>query len=107
MNLNHNPMQSELAELLRACDDRAGHHVLWVDRGGEVRITLLADGTAFGFANGRPEAQLQFDYFESGHDYVGPGAARDTNWVEDVFITLLDRWAKAKGLPEVAFVEGV
>lgn len=41
MNLNNNPTANELSELIAACDDNAGHHVLWVSKSGDVAITLL------------------------------------------------------------------
>lgn len=105
MNLDNNPTKEQLADLLRACDDRAGHHVLWVDRGGEAHVTpVSADCSPAEFRQDHPDAQLQFDVFEPGHNYVGPGAADDHFWVEDVFIALLDEWAKAKGSPETPLV---
>src|SRR5438034_1059892 len=33
MNLSANPTKEQLRKLLQSCDDRAGHHVLWVARG--------------------------------------------------------------------------
>ena len=41
MNLDNNPTMDELRDLLRPLDDRAAHHVLWVDRTGEVHITPM------------------------------------------------------------------
>ena len=97
MNLDNNPTKDQLADLLRACDDRV-NHILWVTRDGEVRITPLADGeTEAGFEKNHPEAQLRCRYFEAGHDYVGPGAARDTGWIEDVFHALTHEWPNARG----------
>ena len=43
MNLNNKPTKHQLQALLLACDDTAGHHVLWVDHLGEVQITLLVE----------------------------------------------------------------
>lgn len=99
MNLNNNPTKEQLAELLRPCDDRAAHHVLWVDRGGEVHVTPVPEETGpDDFRREHPDVQLR--PFIPEHDYVGPGAARDTLWVEDLYIALLDEWPKAHGKPE-------
>jgi hypothetical protein len=41
MNLNSNPTKAQLQKLIKSCDDNEGAHILWVDRQGEVFITLL------------------------------------------------------------------
>jgi len=97
MNLNDNPTEDQLRDLLRPGDDRAGHHVLWVATDGDVRITPTAPGTTPDrFRQDHPDARVQFDAFEPGHGYVGPAGAEDRFWVEDLLVALLDEWAKAK-----------
>ena len=41
MNMNENSTVEELKGLLAAFVDKAGNHLLWVDREGEVHIKLL------------------------------------------------------------------
>lgn len=105
MNLDNNPTKKQLADLLRHCDDRI-NHVLWVTRGGDVRVTPLTGTESVAeFERNHPEAQLRFDYFEAGHDYVGPDAALDVGWVEDLFIALTERWPNARGKVEAVAIE--
>lgn len=48
MNLNKNPTVRQLKDLFRVADDEAGHHILWVNKEGDVRVTLLpGDVTPF------------------------------------------------------------
>ena len=77
-----------------------------MDRTGEVHVTPVAgDATPAGFPREHPEAQLCLRVFEPGYDFVGPGAARDTGWVEDLFVTLTEQWPGARGKPEAVAVE--
>ena len=105
MNLDDNPTKEQLADLLRPCDDRAGHHVLWVDRAGDVRITPLAGRDLAGFVEAHPELKLWLREFPPGETFVGPGAAEDVGWVEDLFYALTQEWPKARGRAEVVAVE--
>ncbi len=104
MNLDNNPTTEELRELLRDCDDRAGHHVMWVDRSGEVHITPIADGVS-SFVKAHPDVQMWLREFASGENFVGPRAAADAGWIEDLFFALTHEWPKAKGRTEVVTVE--
>ncbi len=96
MNLNNNPTMDQLRDLLRACDDRVGRHLAWVDRSGEVRIEPVPGGDVHGFVQSHSDLKMWLRVFEPGHDYVGPGAADDKGWVEDVFYALTYEWVKAQ-----------
>ena len=96
MNLNDNPTMDELRALLRPCDDHAGHHVLWVECTGEVHITPIPGEEANGFDKDHPNAKLWLREFASGENCVGPGAAEDIGWVEDLFYALTHEWPKAR-----------
>lgn len=103
MNLNNNPTHEQLRDLLRDCDDMAGHHLLWVKKNGEVklsRIPVRDDPASFHDANMR----LRCETFLAGNEYVGPEAADDDRWVSELFDRLLEEWPKAKANPEVAYV---
>lgn len=106
MNLNHNPTIEELRELVRRCDDSAGHHVLWVRKSGDVEISVIPDDlTPIGFQQARPDMQLRMETFQVGNEYVGPAAADDEGWISELFDSLLGEWATAKGAREVAYVD--
>jgi hypothetical protein len=105
MNLNHNPTVDQLRELFRRCDDSAGRHIAWVDHAGEVRIEPVPRGDVPAFVRGHPNLKMWLRVFEPGHDQVGPVAAEDAGWVEDVFFALTHEWDKARGGAAVVAVE--
>lgn len=99
MNLDQNPTKEQLADLIRPFDDRAAHHVLWVDRAGEVRVTRVEKRWP------PPEpgpdvldhALVRFETFQAGNGYVGPEASASDDWITDAFDWLTREWAAAKG----------
>ncbi len=104
MNLNNNPTPDQLRELLRPLDDLAAHHVLWVDRGGEVHVTKM-ERKAW-----RPppppqevldNAVVRFETFWAAKGYVGPEAAADDEWLAEALGWLIRDWnaANARGEP--------
>jgi len=106
MNLDNNPMVEELRDLLRKCDDQAGHHVLWVAKNGDVHVSQVPENkTPVGFAMAEPEMQLRYETFQAGNEYVGPDAAEDENWVAQLFDALVKEWPKAKGQQTVEYVD--
>src|SRR2546421_13074003 len=106
MNLNHNPTKEQLRELIKRCDDSAGHHILWVKKNGEVQLSRVPkDRTPVGFEQGHPEMQLRSETFLAGNEYVGPEAAEDDEWVSELFDRLSREWAKLKGSPEIAYMD--
>jgi hypothetical protein len=106
MNLNANPTPQQLRELIRRCDDNAGHHVLWVRNTGEVEISRIPDDQSpVGFRVADPEMQIQYEPFLAGNEYVGPEAAADEEWLSELFDSLLAEWSRAKGKPGVAYID--
>ena len=105
MNMNQNPTVEELRELIRACDDLAGHHVLWVAKNGDVHVSRVPkDKTPVGFEEAQLDMQLRCETFEAGNEYVGPEAAQDDDWIEQLFDALTKEWPKAKSKPEVEYI---
>jgi hypothetical protein len=105
VNLEKNPTETELRALLNSCDDRAGHHVLWVGKDGEVHISRVPkDKAPSGFLEGRSDVQLRYETFLAGNGYVGPEAAQDAGWIKELFETLLTEWPKLKGQPAMALL---
>lgn len=106
MNLDANPSIEELRELVRQCDDFAGHHVLWVKKSGEVTISCIpANQTQAGFEEDHPDMQLRLETFLAGNEYVGSEAADDWEWISELFESLRKEWHKAKGKTDVAYLD--
>ncbi|HYT93773.1 MAG TPA: hypothetical protein VEL76_33950 [Gemmataceae bacterium] len=106
MNLDANPTIQELQELLRRCDDRAGHHVLWVSKAGDVAIARLPKNEpAINFNELHPEMQMRCETFLAGNEYVGPEAAESTAWVAELLDSLLREWGRVKGTPAVGYAD--
>ncbi len=104
MNMNNNPTPDQLRDLLRPCNDRAGHHVLWVTKAGDVRLTRLPkDCTPAEFEQNQPDMQLRLETFQAGNDYVGGAAAADHQWVTQLFDWLTRAWGEAQGKPSVVY----
>jgi hypothetical protein len=108
MNLNNNPTKEQLAELLRPLDDRAAHHVLWVDRGGEVHVTPMPK-TSRRPPPPPPEvldnALVYIEPFWAGNGYVGAAGAANDEWLTDALNWLVRDWAVAKVSGEPVFIE--
>jgi len=106
MNLDNNPTKEQLADLLRPCDDRAAHHVLWVDRGGEVHVTKLPK--TWPVPEPGPDvlnrALVRFETFWAGHGYVGPEAAEADEWLTDALDWLSRDWAAAKAASQPVLI---
>ena len=97
MNMSSTPRKEELQKLLRACDDTAGGHILWVSRSGEEQITLLTHETPAAWAE-RTSTEIQFRYetYGANNDYVGENAANDDQYVSALFEKLLADWQKGR-----------
>ena len=84
-------------ELIRARNDRASHHVLWVANDGEVHVSPVPkDTTPLGFQQSHPEMKLRLGTFEAGNGYVGAEAAEDRDWINQLFDAVAREWSKAK-----------
>lgn len=106
MNLENNPSALQLREMIRQCDDAAGHHVLWVNKDGDVLISQIpAEQSPHEFEQSHPDIQLRVQTFQRGNEYVGPEAAEDDEWITELFGGLESAWRNAKGKQEVAFVD--
>ncbi|MBW5824045.1 hypothetical protein H0I68_03065 [Yersinia kristensenii] len=92
MNLNNNPTTQEFSTLIAACNDTAGHHILWVSKTGDVAITQLVDENPIGFEKNTPSMAMRYETFQQGNDYVGKNAAQDHGYVSRLLNTLLSEW---------------
>ena len=106
MNLDAAPSKEQLRQLIAQGNDRAGHHILWVTKKGDVHLTLVpTDPTPAAFAQVHPEVQLRYETFQKGNEYVGPEAAADEEWLAQLFDHLLHEWRQAKGKQQPVYVE--
>lgn len=106
MNMEKNPTAEELRELLKACDDRAGHHLLWVAKNGEVHVSRVPNNqTPAEFQEDSPDMQLWCETFQPGNEYVGPKAAADNEWISQLFAALTKDWPKAKSKKVVEYID--
>ena len=93
MNLAGNPKMTELQQLLMKQDDKSAHHIVWVDFQGEVHITALSsDETPAMFETQNKNIKFRLETCVRGNGYVGPAAAKDLHWVEQLFEDLNDLW---------------
>ncbi|MFP5234753.1 MAG: hypothetical protein ACLGSD_02535 [Acidobacteriota bacterium] len=94
MNLKSDPTPQQLMNLLAKQDDNAGHHVIWVGHDGEVHIDLLPRRlNPAGFsAENRSRIKFRLETCDRGNGYVGPSAATDSAWVDQLYGALLRLW---------------
>src|SRR5215203_86342 len=96
MNLNNNPTIDQLRELIRSGADTAAHHVLWVNKSGEVELLQIPrDWPPVGFEKAHPDMQMRVETFLAGNEYVGPEAAADNEWITELFTNLINERPKA------------
>ncbi|MBY0231019.1 MAG: hypothetical protein K2W96_17170 [Gemmataceae bacterium] len=106
MNMNMNPTLEQLKELLRSGDDRAGHHMVWVRRDGEVMMTAVRTPKELSdLEQNRADMQLRYELYERGKGYVGEDAAKDEEYTSRFFASLKQEWEQAKGKPSIPFIE--
>ena len=93
MNINHSPTIDELKHLFAAADDEAGNHSLWIDKSGDVRLSLIPEEfTPVGFENDTPSIQVRFETYGEGLGYVDPSASEDDKFIGDMFKRLVKAW---------------
>jgi hypothetical protein len=96
MNLNNAPTKSQLSALLAGADDDAGHHILWIDTAGQVRLTLIDDSVLLTeFAAVYPTVRVRFEAFCVDNGCVGTEAADDEEHVSRYLDWLQQEWAMA------------
>lgn len=95
MNLAQNPTESQLVELFAACDDKASHHVLWVNDHGEVEITPVpGDAPPSQFPDTLLAPRFWLEAFTSGEGFVGALASRNQDYVSRIYCDLRYAWRR-------------
>lgn len=98
LQTNINQMtEGDFSALLASVDDAADHHILWVTRRGEVRLSPVGDNTPAGFEE-KHEAEMQFRWetFQRGNEYCGADAAADSEYVASKLKELKRDWSMGK-----------
>lgn len=96
MNLSDNPTKEQLKALIAHVDDNEGHHILWVNRDGDVNLTLLREDLTpvrFDQTNGA-KMKFRLEVLAAGMGYTGPGAAEDEKWMTQVWNRLNSLWSQ-------------
>ncbi|WP_445369244.1 hypothetical protein ACH5Y9_08280 [Methylomonas sp. BW4-1] len=106
MNMNNNPTIDELKDIFAACDDDAGHHLLWVQKNGDVMLSVVPEHlTPVGFEEATTQMQMRYETFVQGNKYVGTSAAADQSFMQSIFDSLLKEWPSAKGRSTVDYID--
>ena len=106
MNLNDNPTLDDLKDIFASCDDDAGHHVLWVDKNGEVNLSVIPkDLTPIGFEEKTTQMQIRYETFIQGNEYVGKRAAEDQSFMKRIFDSMLKNWTSREENHNVVYVD--
>ena len=95
MNLNNNPTKQELSALFAQCDDEAGHHILWVSNSGNVKIDLLVNTIPAKWAKDHENLyKFRLETWVQGNGYTGQDASRNANWIDRIYESITEHWAK-------------
>lgn len=106
MNMNRSPTVDQLRVLFAEADDEAGHHSLWIDKAGEVHVSLIPEElTPLGFEEETPSMQVRFETFGEGGGYVGPDAAADDKFMADTFGRLVKAWTPPFRAGQIKYVD--
>lgn len=93
-NMNAGITDAEIGQLFAGVDDRASHHVLWVDNHGTVHLDPVP-------SSGSSE-RFRLETFVCGNGYVGPEAASDLVYVSKMRRNLETLWRQgARGYIDI------
>jgi hypothetical protein len=94
MNLAANPTRDQLRELFFTHQDAAGSHLLWVSIDGSVHLDIVPAHLAaadYEASLGR-KLKFRFEEWEAGEGYTGPAGANDADWMNRLFVSLIEKW---------------
>lgn len=96
MNLQNNPVISDLIAIFASRNDETDSHILWVDHHAEVFLDPIRNNmTPAGWDDAnKGRYKFRFESYVQGKGYVGVTASQDVKWMEQVFNGLLDNWKK-------------
>ena len=94
MNLSNSPTKQQLKAVIAGSNDNEGHHVLWVERNGEVHLSLLPYGqTPVMFEQSLgSEMKFRLEALAAGMGLTGPAVARDEEEMTRLFDRIIGLW---------------
>jgi hypothetical protein len=102
MNMNDHPTETQLRELLQACDTTPGSCVIWVDRFGEVQATLLTTETPTQWVKRMDEkVQFRFATYAQNNGHVTESPLNNDLYVSDLFEQLVKDWRDSSGHTDI------
>jgi hypothetical protein len=105
--MNTFPTVDQLKILFAKADDSAGNHSLWIDKAGEVHLSLIPQELSpVGFEAETPSMQVRFGTLNAGGSNLGPGAAADDKYMANTFGILVASWTPPFKVGKVKFVDG-
>jgi len=105
MNLDKKPTLAGLKQIFAARDDASGHHILWINKDGDVRLDKLPEGTEpIHFQRIRTDMLCRFETYSRGCGYVGAESAADHKFMTSVLSDLRHLWSQVKGADVVTYV---
>lgn len=106
MNMKSGISIEKAKEIFMACDDNAGHHILWIDKNGEVHLDRVPEELSpIGFQESKISMQCRFETYTCGCGYVGPEAAKDDKYMENICNSLEAAWTKYKGQEKIGYID--
>lgn len=106
MNLNNQPTLSELQAIFTTTNDNEGNHILWVDKQGEVYLSLIPDHLSpNGFEDATPSMRLRYETFGQANGYVGPKAADDVVSMTRQHASLIVEWKRLPPNERVGYID--
>ena len=102
MNMNDHPTEAQLRGLLQACDDTPDSCILWVDRFGEVQVTLLLTETPAEWVK-RMDEKVQFRYatYAQNNGHVRESSIDNDLYVTALFEKLVNDWQESSGHTDI------
>lgn len=94
LNLKVNPTIKDLQILIKDYDDEKFNHIIWVSKDGDVFVEKFATNNPSSKFEQSVSNDLKFwlGVFHRGNGYVGEQAAKDENYLKDLYKNLIDNW---------------
>ena len=77
--------EEDLRRLLASADDRAGHHILWMDRTRPPLLHGKGGTPAHWEEQMQHRIRYRFESFQAGNGYVGRAASQEAKYVKGLY----------------------
>lgn len=92
MNIRRGFDEHDLKLLIAAADEKKGPHILWVDLEGSVHLDPVPKGASKLEQLRMPRMRFGFAPNAGGQTLVGPRAAKNVKWIEQLYSELIKAW---------------